>query len=211
MELNDAWGLVSLSDLAMATASGGFSSELFSIPIGPGSIVLTASGDVAFSECCDKESKQQKTLLAGSVTVELFYRVGGNLPGKKNFKGRDRNVYVPHPCRLGEMIKLKRYNDALAQCRRERRNPWKNGGVSGGASTCDECPLDRWIIEGALFLRIKAGVGVGVELDGRYKFTKDQPLISKDNLAGSVKMGWGIGASVEAGGSVTATFNLCKF
>jgi RHS repeat-associated protein len=128
----DSLGLISLNDLAVGALSGNFSSE-FSYPIGPGAIVFTASVNANVTECCNKGTMRMNMLLSGSITLELFYRVGGNLPGNKKFKGHDRNVKVLHPCKSGQMINLKRFNEELAKCKKGRRNPSKNMNFTAGS------------------------------------------------------------------------------
>jgi RHS repeat-associated protein len=208
----DSLGLISLNDLAVGALSGNFSSE-FSYPIGPGAIVFTASVNANVTECCNKGTMRMNMLLSGSITLELFYRVGGNLPGNKKFKGHDRNVKVLHPCKSGQMINLKRFNEELAKCKKGRRNPLKNMNFTAGSQKCKYCPADGewWEIKGAIFLRIKAGIGMGVELSGRYTLEPNQPLWSWDNFEGSRSATWVVGASVEAGGAITAEFYIPRF
>lgn len=81
--------------------------------------------------------------------------------------------------------------------------PTEHGGSGGiGQSVNISCPDANGIDGGGkLFLRGKAGVGIGVEVFVDYEINVDTPLSLKD-LTGGFRSGWvGAGASIDAGGS----------
>lgn len=199
----DYGGLLSLREILLTAINGSYDREFLRIPLGPGFVVLNGSAGGELSECCNKKTQKKEVWFTGSGEVELFYQVGAStkVPGPK-VPGRERNDRVPHPCNPYKTVKKKDLQKAQEEC--DRMYPPKEKGGSGGfgANFNVACPDNNPDIDGGgkLFLRGKAGIGVGVEAFVEYKINVDTP-ISIENLTGGFRGGWvGAGASIDAGG-----------
>mgnify|MGYP000928638826 CR=1 FL=1 len=196
----DVLGLQSPKDFLIQSIQGGFSKELFRIPMGPGSIVMTVSFQGKAFKCCNKNTKKYEKWASAQGSVELFYQIGYSIKPKPDpVKGRDRNKKVPHPCKRGEMVKLKYYYREMLECL--RRQAGSGGDMTAGLFFPIQCPdADGLQFSGELFVRGTAGVGAGVSISVSYALNPDS-LLSWGNFGASVNAGWvGWGASVDAGG-----------
>jgi RHS repeat-associated protein len=199
----DYGGLLTLREVLLSAVNGSYDREFLRIPLGTGFLVLNGSAGGELFECCNKKTQKKEVWFSGSGEVELFYQIGlsTKVPGQK-VPGRERNDRVPHPCNPFRTVKKKDLQKAIEEC--NKRNPPKEHGGSGGfgQSVNVSCP-DANGIEGSgkLFLRGKAGIGIGIEVFVEYAINVDSP-ISLENLSGGFRGGWvGAGASIDAGGS----------
>ena len=159
----DFIGLLSIKDIINGFSHFTGEKELWRQPLGSGFVILNLSfPEVSIQDCCDKKSKKQAVWVQGGLELELFYQLGyrqGNRTThltEKKFKGRDRNKKVPHPCISGTLIKLKRYNKAVQECKRKERNDKKAEAESYSDqvyfdNNCCKCPEKKFEvnIEGA--------------------------------------------------------------
>ena len=220
----DVCGLSPLTDALSKyfnpMAAGSFSKDIFRAPLGPGFVVLTFSVNASIYDCCSAEVNSQQSWISADLTGELYYELGVNIdyPSKKKTsqlrreQGYDKKAckkdqMMPHPCEPGKMINIANYNKVASECRKKSRKI-KSGGTAGGSLRV--CPTkEGWDWGGGFFIKISAGVGLGVIVDGRVDVT-ELLLEGKGfkSLSGSVQRGWVgvVGASVDAGGWLSASW-----
>jgi RHS repeat-associated protein len=196
----DLYGLQSFKDLMKSHAAKGSFEWEVRWPLGPGSVVGVFKVEGVMSECCGH------MYMSASAGMELFYQIGyskhpkGYNPPSNYLSKGNKNVRVPHPCNIGETVKMKDWDRAVESC---KQKPLRSKAPKGGAEDSTQCPQDRCGGEGKIFIRGTIGVGVGVEATGSYDLTSgSDPYLSLSRIQGSLTTGWvGVGASIDVGGA----------